>query len=69
MSKYDDEFKREAARELHDGQPVASVARALGCAERLPVVGRAVGDDQAEAVALQPRSCRHALGLINSRLG
>jgi zinc D-Ala-D-Ala dipeptidase len=28
-----------------------------------------VDDDQVEVVALQPRSCRCALGLINSRLG
>ncbi len=25
--KYDDEFKREAVRKIHDGQSVASVAR------------------------------------------
>lgn len=35
MRKYDDEFKREAVRKIHDGQPVASVARELGCAESL----------------------------------
>jgi transposase len=33
MRKYDDEFKREAVRKIHDGQSVASVARELGCAE------------------------------------
>ncbi|HEY9285597.1 MAG TPA: transposase [Pyrinomonadaceae bacterium] len=35
MRKYDDEFKREAVRKVHDGQSVASVARELGCAEGL----------------------------------
>src|ERR671913_2225942 len=35
MRKYDDEFKREAVRKIHDGQSVASVARELGCAESL----------------------------------
>ncbi len=27
MRKYDEEFKREALRKIHDGQSVASVAR------------------------------------------
>ncbi len=35
MRKYDDEFKREAVKKIHDGQTVASVARELGCAESL----------------------------------
>jgi transposase len=35
MRKYDDEFKREAVKKIHDGQSVASVARQLGCAESL----------------------------------
>ncbi len=35
MRKYDEEFKREAMKKIHDGQPVASVARELGCAESL----------------------------------
>ncbi len=35
MRKYDDEFKCEAVRKIHDGQSVASVARELGCAESL----------------------------------
>ena len=35
MRKYDDEFKREAVRKIHDGQSVASVAREPGCAESL----------------------------------
>lgn len=35
MRKYDDEFKREAVRKIHNGQSVASVARELGCAESL----------------------------------
>lgn len=35
MRKYDDEYKREAVRKIHDGQSVASVARELGVAESL----------------------------------
>ena len=35
MRKYDDEFKQAAVKKIHDGQPVASVARELGCAESL----------------------------------
>jgi len=35
MRKYDEEFKREAVKKIHDGQSVASVARELGCAESL----------------------------------
>ena len=35
MRKYDDEFKCEAVRKIHDGQSVASVVRELGCAESL----------------------------------
>ncbi len=35
MRKYDEEFKREAIKKIHDGQTVASVARELGCAESL----------------------------------
>jgi len=35
MRKYDDEFKREAVKKIHDGQSVASVARELGVAESL----------------------------------
>ncbi len=30
MRKYDDEFKREAVRKIHEGQSVASVSRELG---------------------------------------
>lgn len=30
MRKYDDEFKREAVKKMHDGQTVASVSRELG---------------------------------------
>ncbi|HEY9282761.1 MAG TPA: transposase, partial [Pyrinomonadaceae bacterium] len=30
MRKYDEEFKREAVRKIHDGQSVASVAREVG---------------------------------------
>ncbi len=35
MRKYDDEYKREAVKKIHDGQAVASVARELGVAESL----------------------------------
>jgi transposase len=35
MRKYDDEFKREAVKKVHDGQSVASVARELGVSESL----------------------------------
>ncbi len=35
MRKYDDEFKQEALRKIHDGQSVASLSRELGCAESL----------------------------------
>jgi len=35
MWKYDEEFKHEAVKKIHDGQSVASVARELGCAESL----------------------------------
>ena len=35
MRKYDDEFKREAVKKVHDGQSVASLARELGVAESL----------------------------------
>lgn len=35
MRKYDDEYKREAVKKIHDGQSVASVARELGVAESL----------------------------------
>jgi len=35
MRKYDEEFKQEAVKKIHDGQSVPSVARELGCAESL----------------------------------
>jgi len=35
MREYDEEFKREAVKKIHDGQSVASAARELGCAESL----------------------------------
>jgi transposase len=35
MRKYDEDYKREALRKIHDGQSVASVARELGVAESL----------------------------------
>ncbi|MCP9495185.1 MAG: transposase [Pyrinomonadaceae bacterium MAG19_C2-C3] len=35
MRKYDDEYKQQAVKKIHDGQSVASVARELGVAESL----------------------------------
>ncbi len=35
MKKYDEEFKHEALKKIHDGQSVASLSRELGCAESL----------------------------------
>ncbi len=35
MRKYDEDYKREAVKKIHDGQSVASVARELGVAESL----------------------------------
>lgn len=60
MRKYDDEFKREAVRKIHDGQSVASVARELGCAESLLHRWKhdaldASSDSEREVVALRKR--------------
>lgn len=33
MRKYDDDYKREAVKKIHDGQSVASVSRELGVSE------------------------------------
>ncbi len=35
MRKYDDDYKREAVKKIHDGQSVASLSRELGVAESL----------------------------------
>ena len=35
MRKYDEDYKREAVKKIHDGQSVASVARERGVAESL----------------------------------
>jgi len=35
MRKYDDEYKREAVKKVHESQSVASVSRELGVAESL----------------------------------
>ncbi len=58
MRKYDDEFKCEAVRKIHDGQSVASVARELGCAESLlhrwkRGVVEASADTEREVIALR----------------
>jgi transposase len=60
MRKYDDEFKREAVRKIHDGQSVASVARELGCAESLlhrwkRDAVEASSDSEKEVVALRKK--------------
>ena len=60
MRKYDDEFKREAVRKIHDGQSVASVARELGCAESLlhrwkRAAVEASSDSEKELIALRKR--------------
>lgn len=33
MKKYDEDYKREAVKKIHDGQSVASVSRELGVSE------------------------------------
>ena len=33
MRKYDDDYKRDAVKKIHDGQSVASVSRELGVSE------------------------------------
>jgi transposase len=33
MRKYDDDYKREAVKKIHDGQSVASISRELGVSE------------------------------------
>jgi transposase len=35
MRKYDEEFKREAIKKIHDGQSVTSLSRELGVSESL----------------------------------
>jgi transposase len=60
MRKYDDEFKREAVKKIHDGQSVASVARELGCAESLlhrwkRDAFEASSDSEREVLALRKR--------------
>ena len=60
MRKYDDEFKREAVKKIHDGQSVASVARELGCAESLLHRWKrdaleASSDSEKEVIALRQR--------------
>jgi transposase len=64
MRKYDDEFKREAVKKIHDGQSVASVARELGVAESLlhnwkRQTREASSDSEKEVIALR-RQLREA---------
>jgi transposase len=58
MRKYDEEFKREAVRKIHDGQSVASLSRELGVAESLlhkwkHQVLEASSESEQEVVALR----------------
>jgi transposase len=60
MRKYDDEFKREAVRKIHDGHSVASVARELGCAESLlhnwkRQAVEVISDAEREVIALRKK--------------
>ncbi len=60
MRKYDEEFKHEAVKKIHDGQSVASVARELGCAESLLHKWKrqtieASSDSEKEVVALRKK--------------
>ncbi len=60
MRKYDDEFKRDAVKKIHDGQPVASLARELGCAESLLHKWKrdaveASSDSEKEVIALRKK--------------
>lgn len=58
MRKYDEEFKQAAVKKIHDGQPVASLARELGCAESLlhkwkREAVEASSDSEKEVIALR----------------
>jgi transposase len=60
MKKYDEEFKREAVRKIHDGQSVASVSRELGVsANQLHLWKKAVyersTDSEREMIVLKKR--------------
>jgi transposase len=60
MRKYDDEYKREAVKKIHDGQSVASVSRELGVAESLlhnwkRQVSQTSSDADKETIALKRR--------------
>ncbi len=60
MRKYDEDYKREAVRKIHDGQSVASVSRELGVSESLLHKWRkqaleTATDGEREAVALKRR--------------
>lgn len=60
MRKYDDDYKREAVRKIHDGQSVASLSRELGVTEsvlhnwRRQAVAQAT-DGEREVVELKRR--------------
>ena len=60
MRKYDEEYKREAVKKIHDGQSVASVSRELGCAESLLHKWKrdaveASSDSEREVIALRKK--------------
>ncbi len=60
MKKYDEEFKQEAVKKIHDGQSVASLSRELGCAESLLHKWKrqtieANSDSEKEVVALRKK--------------
>jgi len=60
MKKYDEDYKREAVRKVHDGQSVASVARELGVSESVlhkwrKQAGETASDGEREVVELKRR--------------
>jgi len=60
MRKYDEDYKREAVKKIHDGQSVASVARELGVAESLlhnwkRQATEASSDSEREVIALRKK--------------
>jgi transposase-like protein len=57
MRKYDDEFKREAVRKIHDGQSVARLARESGGA------GSLLHSRERQAVEVSPDAEREVTDL------
>jgi transposase len=60
MRKYDEDYKQQAVKKIHDGQSVASVSRELGVSEsvlhkwRKEVIGQAT-DGEREVIELKRR--------------